>query len=82
MQIKFNNDDKLGLNQKWIRKIIFTVGLVLTVLSLLEIFYLAFKPKGYENMVTALGKYYILRLIIGLLFLVSWYLMQKSKPVK
>ncbi len=79
MRIKFNKEDKLHINKKWVRNITFTVGLILSLLSLVEIFYILFKPIGYEKIVAALGENYILRLIIGGIFLFTWYLLQKSK---
>jgi hypothetical protein len=82
MRIKFNNEDKLGLNKKWIRKIILTAGVVFTAMALIEILNIIFQPKDYQLIISTLGEHYILRLIIGILFLISWYLIKKIKTCK
>ena len=63
MQIKFTNDDKLGLNKKWIRTIFLVLGLAFSIVALTHIFLIVIKPKDYEELqkylaITILNNYF------------------------
>ena len=81
MQIKFTNDDKLGLNKKWIRTIVLILGLVLFSIGLTHIFLIIIKPKDYEKTVGILGDNYVKQVCSGLLFIITYFVLKKSKPV-
>jgi hypothetical protein len=80
MQIKFNNQDKLNLNKKWIRITLLTFSLVSLLISLTQIFCIVFKPKGYEDIEFALGDNFIKQLFFAALSFGCYFLIKKSKP--
>jgi len=82
MKIVFKNEGGEQYNKRWVRGIFLVLGSLLTLIALTQIFCLIVKPKGYAQIVDTLGDKYIQQLIIGLIFLVSYYLFKKqSKTV-
>jgi hypothetical protein len=79
MKIVFDNEDKLGVNRRWVRIIFLLLGILLTTIALSHIFFLVLKPKGYEKVLIALGAGYIQQLLIGACFLATYYLLNKTK---
>lgn len=81
IKIKINNDDTLNLNKRWIRNIFLIFGLVFTSVALTQIFCIAIKPKGYENIIFTLGGKYIRQLCFGIIFLITYYGIKNSNPI-
>jgi hypothetical protein len=68
------------LYKKWVRIAMLILGGVLTLMALTEIYCIVFKPKDYELIINVLGNKYYQQLFLGILLLVSYWLLQKSKP--
>ena len=81
MQIKFNNEDQIHLNKKWIRVLLLIFGFLFAFISLVQIFCILFKPHDYEDIVSILGNKYVQQLLLSVLCFVSYYLIKNSKPV-
>lgn len=81
MRIKFNMDDTLHLNKRWIRTLLLILTLLYLAISLTHIFCIIFKPKGYEKIIFVLGESYILQLLMGLLCLTTYFVIKNSNPV-
>jgi hypothetical protein len=78
MKVVFKNEGGEQYNKRWVRIILLVFGSLMTFIALTQIFCLIVKPKGYEQIVNVLGNKYIQQLIIGLLFLVSYYLFKRQ----
>ena len=72
------NNAEAFLNQKWVKTAFLILGTILTLSALAQIFCLVFKPTGYERIVTMLGGKYWIQLFLGVLFLLSYFLMRKN----
>ena len=81
MRIKFNMDDTLHLNKRWVRTLLLILSLLFLVISLTHIFCITYKPKGYEKIIFALGESYIKQLLMGLLLLATYFVIKNSNPV-
>lgn len=81
MRIKFNMDDTMHLNKRWIRTTILVFASIYLMLSLAHIFCIVFRPDGYEKIVFILGDRYLVQLFMGLLFLSCYFVIKYSKPV-
>jgi len=78
MKVVYKNEGGEQYNKRWVRVILLIFGSLMTLIALTQIFCLVVKPNGYEQIVDVLGDKYIQQLIIGLLFLVSYYLFRKQ----
>lgn len=77
MQVKSNTDGAF-VNKKWVKTAFLILGTILTVMGLTQIFCLIFKPTGYEKIIRLLGNKYWQQLLLGILFLLSYFLSRKS----
>jgi len=78
MKVKFNNIDTLNLNKKWFKIILLVLGLLLTFAGLVQLYFNALSPEGNEKVSQVVGNQHIRNLIIGPLFLLSYYLIKNS----
>jgi hypothetical protein len=81
MRIKFNMDDTMHLNKRWIKNTILVFAFTYFIISFAHIFLIVFKPGGYEKIVFVLGDRYLVQMFMGLLFLSCYFVIKYSKPV-
>ena len=81
MRIKFNMDDTLHLNKRWVRTLLLVFSLLLLAISLTHIFCVIFKPEGYEKIIFVLGESYMQQLLMGLLVLATYFVIKNSNPI-
>jgi len=82
MRIKFkvNNTDTLNLNQKWIRVILLIFAFLLILVGLAQLCFNVLMPEGNEKMALIVGNQYIKNLLMGSLFLLTYYVIKNSTP--
>lgn len=78
MKITINHDDKFNMNRKWVRTTLLIWGLLLILIAVSQIICLLFKPENYKQIVNTLGNKYFQQLLMGILFLSTYYLLRIS----
>ena len=81
IQVKVNNNDKLGLNKKWLRTLLLVFALIFILGSLTHIILDFFKPKGYETVLSILSGNPYQQLLLGALILNCYFIIKRSKRI-
>jgi hypothetical protein len=81
IQVKVNNDDKLGLNKKWFRTFLLVFALIFILGALTHIILDVFKPKSYGAVLSILSDNPYQQLLLGALILNCYFIIKRSKRI-